>query len=69
MNMLNMMAGSGGLVLLSLPLAYALRTLIKLQSKKVYPIFRLIVVSNGPAPALTDYARREPSGGQGPSVF
>jgi hypothetical protein len=62
MNILNMTVVSGGLLLLSLPLVYAIRTLMKLQSKKIYPVFRLIVVSKGPVPARADCVRREPGG-------
>ncbi len=64
MNMLKTMVVSGSLVLLSLPLVYALCTLMKMQPKKIYPILRLMVVSEVVTPVMTDRVSNESGEGQ-----
>ena len=68
MNMLKTMVVSGSLVLLSLPLVHALGTLMKMQPKKLYPILRLMVVSEVVTPVSTARVSSESGEGQAPTV-
>ena len=68
MNMLKTMVVSGSLVLLSLPLVHALCTLLKMQPKKIYPILRLMVVSEVVKPIVLNRVSSESGHGQASAV-